>query len=144
MRDCTNCKVMLYTQTEPVVEACSKIEFSVTTYWYEELLDQLQKAGVSPWCNKWNEVFDFTAHKQAADGSPNWELDTGLNWDMIAPLYGVNEKMTKVKELKGDDQVKSVKDIEEADLEQIVLEFDEEEEIMPALFDVGPYWNQYA
>ena len=38
MRDCVNCKVMLYTQTEPVVEACTGIEFSTMTYWYEELL----------------------------------------------------------------------------------------------------------
>ena len=90
MRDCVNCKEMLYTQTEPVVEACSNIEFSTMTYWYEELLSQLQAVSVSPWCNKWNEVFDFTAHKTASTGEPNWFIDPELK-ELMPNLEQVQE-----------------------------------------------------
>lgn len=71
MRDCHNCRVMLYSQTEPVVEACTNIRFTTMTYWYEELLAQMQAADISPWANKWYSVYDFTAHK-TTEGVPNW------------------------------------------------------------------------
>ena len=35
-------------------------------------------------------------------------------------------------------------DIDEADLDQIILEFNEEFEIQSDLFDVGPYFNDYS
>lgn len=112
------------------------------TYWYEELLTQLKLADMSPWTNKWNEVFDFTAHRTADDGTPNWRNSSNLNWKLIAPLGEVTEKMEKVQAFKGADAVKSLYDIEEADLESITLEFDEEE--TNCFFDVGPYFNDYA
>ena len=68
MRDCKNCRVMLYAQTEPVVEACSGIMFSTMTYWYEELLNQMQMASISPWANKWSEVYDFTGNREIVPG----------------------------------------------------------------------------
>lgn len=86
MRDCLNCKVMLYTQTEPVVEACTGIDFSTMTYWYDELLCQMKMCMTSPWTNKWQAVYDFTAHRTAESGVPNWSIDDALIWDMIKPL----------------------------------------------------------
>ena len=87
---------MLYCQTEPIVEACENIQFSTMTYWYEELLSQMQAAKVSPWANKWNEVYDFTPNRGAENGDPNWSIDESLHWKMIAPLGEVVEKMEKV------------------------------------------------
>ena len=142
MRDCVNCKVMLYTHTEPVVEACTGIEFSTMTYWYEELLPQIQACNLSPWTNKWEAIYDFTAHKTSESGVPNFTVSPELNWRMMAPLGEISEKVNKVKEFK--QQVKGVQDIKDSDLDLIRLEFDEEQQIMPAFFDVGPYFNSYA
>ena len=96
MRDCHNCRVMLYSQTEPVVEACTNIVFSTMTYWYDDLLTQMRLANTSPWSNNWTKIYDFTPHKTAESGVPNWSIDTSLNWKMIAPLGEVSEKITKV------------------------------------------------
>lgn len=62
---------------------------------------------------------------------------------MIPFLGEINEKVSKVREFKGD-RIKSVRDITESDLQCITLEFDEEYEIMSGLFDVGPYFNMYS
>ena len=141
MRDCVNCHVMLYSQTEPVVDACSNIRFTAMTYWYEELLNQMQIAQVSPWANKWQAVYDFTAHR-SLEGVPNWQINSPLDWKIIPPLGEINEKVTKVKEFK--DRVKNVNDITDSDLECITLEFNEEREIMSGLFDVGTYFNSFS
>jgi len=66
------------------------------TYWYEELLSQMKLASVSPWTNKRNAVFDFTAHRTADNGDPNWGIESQLNWSGMAPMAEVNEKITKV------------------------------------------------
>ena len=60
----------------------------------------------------------------------------------MAPLGEIEEKITKVQQFK--QNVKSVADIKDSDLELITLEFDEERSIMSGLFDVGPYFNAYS
>ena len=47
------------------------------------------KSNVSLWTNKWTEVYDFTPHKTADDGTPNWKINTALLNDpseFIKPL----------------------------------------------------------
>eukprot|EP00354_Favella_ehrenbergii_P012615 CAMPEP_0170457418 /NCGR_PEP_ID=MMETSP0123-20130129/4713_1 /TAXON_ID=182087 /ORGANISM="Favella ehrenbergii, Strain Fehren 1" /LENGTH=113 /DNA_ID=CAMNT_0010721197 /DNA_START=694 /DNA_END=1035 /DNA_ORIENTATION=+ len=112
------------------------------TYWYDELLCQMQMCQTSPWTNKWQDVYDFTAHRTAESGVPNWYVDEALNWRQIAPLGEVSEKVAKVREFKAS--VRGPNDIRDSDLELIRLEFDEEMMNMPTLFDVGPYFNGYA
>ena len=102
----------------------------------------MQMCATSPWVNKWQDVYDFTAHKTAESGVPNFSVNTALNWKMMAPLGEINEKVSKIKEFKSS--VMGVQDIKDSDLDLIRLEFDEEQMIMPALFDVGPYFNAYA
>jgi hypothetical protein len=70
----------------------------------------MQSAMVSPWTNKWNAVFDFTPNRGAENGDPNWRLESALNWRMLPPLGEINEKVSKVREFKGD-RIKSVNDI---------------------------------
>ena len=142
MRDCTNCQVMLYSHTEPIVEACTGISFSSMTYVYPELLSHLQSAATSPWTNKWQDIYDFTPHRTANSGVPNWQISTPLNWRHMAPLGEVSEKINKVREFK--PTVKNLSEIKNSDLALIRLEFDEEAQIMPQLFDVGPHFNDYA
>ena len=127
-----------------MVEACTGIEFSVMTYWYEELLCQLQMCNTSPWNNKWQDIYDFTAHKTAASGVPNFTVNTALDWDWdtMAPMANMHEIVTKVQEI--NPTVKSVQDIEGSDLDQIRLEFKLDEMVKPELFDVGRYFNRYA
>ena len=140
MRDCFDCKVMLYSQTAPVVESCSNVQFYTMTYWYEDLLSQMQSALTSPWANKWTEVYDFTASTQIRADVPNWSVLSTLNWSLLPPLQEVNEKIQKVREFKGD-KIKTTNDISDSDLQLIRLEFDEEASIMSGLFDVGSYFN---
>lgn len=53
---------MLFTQTEPIIEASTDITFSCFQgYAYPELFQQMKTAKLSPWNNKWSEVFDFSA-----------------------------------------------------------------------------------
>ena len=60
----------------------------------------------------------------------------------MAPLGEIEEKVTKVQQFK--QNVRSLADIRDSDLECITLEFDEDYEIMSGLFDVGPYFNAYS
>ena len=102
----------------------------------------MQAANVSPWVNKWQEVFDFTAHKTVDSETPNWFINDALVWDLVQPLGEVDEIFTKISQFK--DNIRGFQDIEQDDIDQIQIEFNEEESIMPHLFDVGPYFNTYA
>ena len=102
----------------------------------------MQKADVSPWANKWNEVYDFTGNREVVPGQPNWVIKPALNWKMMAPLGEVEEKVSKVQQFK--QNVRSMADIKDSDLELITLEFDEDYAIGSGLFDVGPYFNAYS
>ena len=122
------------------------------TYWYEELLGQMQSAGLSPWTNKWHVVNDnspapvsaFVPSGVISPISPrkNFVVAANLNWKFIPPLGEIYEKITKVKEIK--PSVQGIQDVTETDSEMISLQFDEEYEIMSGLFDVGPYFNVYS
>ena len=60
----------------------------------------------------------------------------------MAPLGEVEEKVSKVQQFK--QNVKSMADIRDSDLELITLEFNEDHAIGSGLFDVGPYFNAYS
>jgi len=54
LRDCDNCEIMLYSQTEPVLEASKDINFHMHNYSYPEMFEQMKKANLSIWNNKWD------------------------------------------------------------------------------------------
>ena len=59
---------MLFSQTEPIIEASNGIEFTACrSYWYPEVYDQMLKSNLSQWNNKWTDVFDFSKNKLAND-----------------------------------------------------------------------------
>ena len=49
------------------------------------------------------------------EGVPNWSINEQLKWIFIPHLGEINEKVSKVREFKGD-RIKSVNDITESDL----------------------------
>lgn len=77
---------MLYSQTEPVVESCTNIKFLSMTYGYRELFSQMRPSMVSPWTNNWFDIYDFTPHKRADDGSPNFYCVPQIDRQFMRPL----------------------------------------------------------
>ena len=60
VRDCHNIEIMLYSQTDPVIESSSGMQFWCLQYAYRELSEQMQAADLSIWNNKWSDIYDFT------------------------------------------------------------------------------------
>jgi hypothetical protein len=65
---------MAYSQTEPVVEASSKITFIHNTFGYEGMFEHMKKNKLSIWNNKFTQIFDFSK-----GDTPNFTID--LNRD---------------------------------------------------------------
>ena len=83
MRDCHNVEVMLFSQTQPVIESSTGITFVChqvcltclfLQYSYPELAVQMKAAKLSYWNNKWTDIFDFTTNK---GGKANYSLNFG-------------------------------------------------------------------
>ena len=60
LRNCHNCKILLFSTTGPIVESSTQIGFGCYTLSYFELPTQLDKAGLQVFENSWQYVFDFT------------------------------------------------------------------------------------
>jgi len=55
-------------------------------YEYPELFHQMYPCRISPWCNNWSDVFDFTPHKKSETGEPNYFINGDLDYDFVMPL----------------------------------------------------------
>ena len=55
-------------------------------YDYPELWEQMHASMLSPCCNNWSDVFDFTPHKNAATGEPNYFISGDLEPELVKPL----------------------------------------------------------
>ena len=60
LRNCHNCKILLFSTTGPIVESSSQIGFGCYSLSYFELPTQFDKAGLQVFENSWQYVFDFT------------------------------------------------------------------------------------
>eukprot|EP01017_Pseudomicrothorax_dubius_P009452 TRINITY_DN1320_c0_g1_i19.p1 TRINITY_DN1320_c0_g1~~TRINITY_DN1320_c0_g1_i19.p1 ORF type:complete len:288 (+),score=46.08 TRINITY_DN1320_c0_g1_i19:128-991(+) len=59
-RDCKNLLVLLYSQTFPVIELTDEIKFACYQGPnYEGLEEQMARAKLNIWNNKWSEIYDF-------------------------------------------------------------------------------------
>lgn len=67
-RDCSRLEVYLLCQTQPIIEASSKMKFGCFQAFYPQLRDQFSKAGLSLFNNNWSNVYDFTP----VEGETNW------------------------------------------------------------------------
>jgi protein XRP2 len=81
---------LLYCQTEPVIEASKDVSFGCFSFAYLPLASQFVAAKLSPWDNRWSEVYDFTPN---ANGTKNFTLlDPALEDTFpIKPLSAVGE-----------------------------------------------------
>ena len=64
------------------------------------------ESNISIWTNKWTDVFDFTAHKTADDGTPNWMIKQVLYDEMnvfIPSLEKAKEKLQSLRKVHGDE-----------------------------------------
>eukprot|EP00944_MAST-04C_sp_MAST-4C-sp1_P001106 g1106.t1 len=66
-RDCNNMKILLYSQTEPVIEKSSNLKFGCFHSSYFNLLNQMHLVGLNEWQNLWCNIHDFTP-----GSSQNW------------------------------------------------------------------------
>ena len=73
-RDCTGCRIHLYSKTEPVIETSSGMAFANFNGAYAGHAEHLRRAGLPPGANLWFAVFDF-----------NDEASTGANWSVRPP-----------------------------------------------------------
>ncbi|XP_072045337.1 protein XRP2-like [Amphiura filiformis] len=69
-RDCRNMDVLLHCDSQPIIEATTKIRFGCFRYYYPELLDQFKSAGLSVYNNTWSNIHDFSP----VPGEDNWTL----------------------------------------------------------------------
>ena len=73
------------------------------TYAYDELFEHMRPSTVSPWTNNWFDVYDFTPHKTAPTGEPNFFLAGDLVPEFMVPLEKAKLLIQKVGEIKGTE-----------------------------------------
>ena len=69
LRNCTDCKILLFASTGPIIEASSGVGFGCYPLSYFDLVSQFERAGLDPFQNGWQVAFDFTP---AAAGPQNY------------------------------------------------------------------------
>jgi hypothetical protein len=89
-RDLSNVSTLLYCQTEPVIESSKNVSFGCFAFAYMPLASQFVAAKLSPWDNRWSEVYDFTPN---ANGAKNFSLLEPAQEDSfpVKPLSAVGE-----------------------------------------------------
>lgn len=76
---------MLFTQTEPIIEASQNITFTCFQgQAYSELLGHMKAAKLSPWNNKWSEVFDFSPD---SSGKEHFTVNNAFLTDEFTPRF---------------------------------------------------------
>lgn len=59
-RQLQDCTVLIYSQTRPIIESSRSLRFGCYPLAYNGLLEQMALSGLSPLCNPWSAVHDFT------------------------------------------------------------------------------------
>jgi protein XRP2 len=58
-RKLSNCTILLFSHTRPVVESSSNVRFGCFSFGYRDLKAQLDATGLNPLCNPWSQVHVF-------------------------------------------------------------------------------------
>jgi hypothetical protein len=89
-RDLSNVQTLLYCQTEPVIESSKNVSFGCFAFAYMPLASQFVAAKLSPWDNRWSEVYDFTPN---SNGTKNFRLLETAEEDSfpVKPVSAVGE-----------------------------------------------------
>uniref|UniRef100_A0A0G4IA07 C-CAP/cofactor C-like domain-containing protein n=1 Tax=Chromera velia CCMP2878 TaxID=1169474 RepID=A0A0G4IA07_9ALVE len=67
-RDLKDCDIALHVTTEPVIESSSSLRIGCLDFTYDGLDEHMRAANLSPFSNKWWQVFDFSKK----DGETHW------------------------------------------------------------------------
>ncbi len=59
-RELEDCTVLMYSQSRPVIESSRSLRIGCHTLSYPQLPEQMAHAGLSPLCNPWSAIHDFT------------------------------------------------------------------------------------
>eukprot|EP01105_Mastigella_eilhardi_P000256 TRINITY_DN1032_c0_g1_i1.p1 TRINITY_DN1032_c0_g1~~TRINITY_DN1032_c0_g1_i1.p1 ORF type:complete len:288 (-),score=63.11 TRINITY_DN1032_c0_g1_i1:274-1137(-) len=60
-RQCSDCDILLSSDTQPTIESSSNLRFGCYQAYYPELLAQFTAANLNVFHNEWSNMFDFTA-----------------------------------------------------------------------------------
>lgn len=69
-RECDNMNFGLYCSTRPIIETSTNMLFGCFEFFYFSLKEQMNRAHLVPWNNKWSCIHDFSPNKAC----PNWGL----------------------------------------------------------------------
>jgi len=61
-RECSDMDIYLFSSTEPIIEMSSELRIGCLTSSYFSIAEHFDKAKLSVWNNKWNEVIVYTYH----------------------------------------------------------------------------------
>ncbi|KAH8064163.1 5'-nucleotidase [Aureococcus anophagefferens] len=76
LRDCTNCKFSLYSQTEPVIELSSGIAFTPFSGGFAGQEKCMAAANLNPAINFWWGIFDFNDEQKTGKNFTSYSFDT--------------------------------------------------------------------
>lgn len=69
-RDCDDCRFALFCTTQPSIETSVRVQFACFDFVYFSLREQIAKANLTLWNNKWWQIHDFNQNQE----NPNWSL----------------------------------------------------------------------
>jgi hypothetical protein len=92
-RDCVNCRVFLYSKTDPIIEASHTMLLAPFMASYPGLASHMKSAKLEPQYNHWKRIFDFSADDIKLP-RPHWsimdESEWGEEW-IIEGIPGIPE-----------------------------------------------------
>ncbi|KAA0153759.1 hypothetical protein FNF31_06412 [Cafeteria roenbergensis] len=72
-RDCSNCRLFLYSKTDPIIETSTGMGFAPFTGASPKLDEMFASAHLAPERNLWNRVFDFNKGETCVP-EPHWSV----------------------------------------------------------------------
>ncbi|XP_076043235.1 protein XRP2-like [Oratosquilla oratoria] len=82
IRDCHKMDIFLHCQTQPIIEASTKMRFGCFQAYYPQLKEQFDKASLSIFNNNWANIHDFTP----VEGEKNWSVMSQATVDQSVKL----------------------------------------------------------
>jgi hypothetical protein len=78
-RDCVNCRVFLYSKTDPIIEASHTMLLAPFMASYPGLSKHMKSARLEPQYNHWKRIFDFSADDTKLP-RPHWSIMDESEW----------------------------------------------------------------
>lgn len=79
MRDCSNCKIYLYSATRPALETSHHIQLAPFNGAYPRQGSHFRQAGLDPTNNQWDQVHDFSRSNEDLP-KPHWRKLPEVEW----------------------------------------------------------------